>query len=251
MGKETNAALSMLRPVETQRASEAIYEQIKALIVSGQLKPGDRLPSERSMMDMLQRSRPTIREALRMLERSGFIRTVPGTNGAIVQELSTTGVEQSLEAMLQTSRVTLDELSEYRRHNEAAVARWAAQRRTEEGLSALRGVLAEAEADIRLGAFEAFIKLDSAFHGHLAKAGRNEVAFIITRVLSNLVEPMLGEVLQRESEEERREMCTRILAMHRAIYEAVARGDADGAEAAMTHHIQTFTTDLHTFETRD
>ena len=112
-----------LRPVQTQRASEAIYEQIKDLIISGQFKPGDRLPSERALIEMLQRSRPTIREALRMLEREGFIRTVPGTNGAIVQELSTDGVTQSLEVMLQTSRVTLDELSEYRAHNDVAVAR--------------------------------------------------------------------------------------------------------------------------------
>ena len=104
---------ALLRPVETQRASEAIYEQIKGLIISGQFKPGDRLPSERNMMEMLQRSRPTIREALRLLERAGFIRIVPGTNGAIVQELGTDGVEQSLELVLQTSKVTLEELVEY------------------------------------------------------------------------------------------------------------------------------------------
>ena len=44
-----------LRPVQTQRASEAIYEQIKDLIISGQFKPGDRLPSERALIEMLQR----------------------------------------------------------------------------------------------------------------------------------------------------------------------------------------------------
>lgn len=92
----------VLRPVQTQRASEAIYEQIKGLIVSGEFKPGDRLPSERSLIDTLQRSRPTIREALRMLEREGFIRTVPGTNGAIVQELSTDGITQSMEEHIET-----------------------------------------------------------------------------------------------------------------------------------------------------
>ena len=48
-------------PVETKRASEAIYEQIKERIISGDLKPGDRLPSERNMMELFRRSRPTIR----------------------------------------------------------------------------------------------------------------------------------------------------------------------------------------------
>ena len=71
-----------LAPVETKRASEVIFEQIREMILSGQLKPGDRLPSEKSLMEMLKRSRPTVREALRMLEHAGFIRTIPGSNGA-------------------------------------------------------------------------------------------------------------------------------------------------------------------------
>jgi DNA-binding FadR family transcriptional regulator len=62
--------LTPFSPFATQRASEVIYEQIRELIISGQLKPSDRLPSERTLMEMYHRSRPTIREALRMLESS-------------------------------------------------------------------------------------------------------------------------------------------------------------------------------------
>ena len=50
------------QPIGEGRASEAIYGQLRALITSGVLKPGDRLPSERAMMEQLHRSRPTIRE---------------------------------------------------------------------------------------------------------------------------------------------------------------------------------------------
>ena len=246
MGNETaNEALSMLRPVETQRASEAIYEQIKGLIVGGQLQPGDRLPSERNMMDMLQRSRPTIREALRMLERAGFIRTVPGTNGAIVQALNTSGVEQSLEAMLQTSRVTLEELAEYRGQNDTAVARWAAVRHTEADLAEINQVLEEADRLEKAEDFEAFVRLDASFHGLLAKAGKNEVAYILTQVMGNLTRPLILNAIGRQSVAENRDMCRRILSMHRDIYEAVALGDADRAAAAMAYHIQVFSADLH------
>lgn len=240
-----NAALSMLRPVETKRASEAIYEQIKELIVSGQLQPGDRLPSERSMMDMLQRCRPTIREALRMLERSGFIRTMPGTNGAIVQEPSTFEVEQSLEVMLQTSKVSLEALAEYRSHNDTAVARWAAQRHTPEDLSALDSVLKEGKRLIEAGDLSGFVHLDAAFHGLLAKAGKNEVAYILTQVMSNLSEPKMLEALRRQGDAENRDMCLRILSMHKNIYEAVRLDDADAAAEAMAYHIHTFSMDLH------
>lgn len=246
MKKDLNieSALPQLHPVATQRASEAIYEQIKGLIISGQFKPGDRLPSERSLMTMLQRSRPTIREALRMLERAGFIRIVPGTNGAIVQELGTGGVEQSLEVVLQTNKVTMAELVEYRSHNDTAVARWAAQRHTREDIQALQQILKDGDTFLREGDYNSFVRLDGAFHGRLAKAGKNEVAYILTQVMSNLVEPRMRQAIQDQSPEETRDMCRRILDMHRRIYEAVRLGDADAAQAAMAHHIQVFGTDL-------
>ena len=235
----------ILHPVETQRASEAIYEQIKQLIVEGQLKPGDRLPSERSMMTMLQRSRPTIREALRMLERAGFIRTVPGTNGAVVQELGTDGVEQSLEVVLQTSRVTLDELTEYRAQNDTAVARWAALRHTRADIAALNRLLTEAAVLVESREFEEFVARDVDFHSRLAKAGKNEVAYVMAKVISKLSAPIMLHFLHQQTEAENLDMCTRILAMHRKIYEAVRLGDADAAEAAMDYHIQVFHNDLN------
>ena len=70
------------QPVKTRRASEEIYLQLREFILSGQLKPGDRLPSERAMMTQLNRSRPTIREALRMLEQGGYIASTHGAPGA-------------------------------------------------------------------------------------------------------------------------------------------------------------------------
>ncbi len=245
---EDRGAAQLLRPVQTQRASEAIYEQIKDLIISGQFKPGDRLPSERSLIDMLQRSRPTIREALRMLERAGFIRTVAGTNGAIVQELSTDGVTQSMEVMLQTSKVTLDELSEYRAHNDVAVARWAAQRAGEQDVALLRQTLEKCGALIRAGDYAAFVAQDAVFHGQLALAGKNQVSYIMTQVMSRLVEPLMLKALERQSVEDGERMCRRIIAMHRSILDAVCARDADGAADAMARHIASFGDDLKDYE---
>lgn len=88
------------QPVKTRRASEEIYLQLREFILSGQLKPGDRLPSERAMMAQLNRSRPTIREALRMLEQGGYIASTHGAPGAVVQEPSLHGVEEPLAEMI-------------------------------------------------------------------------------------------------------------------------------------------------------
>ena len=93
------------QPIGGGRASEAIYDQLRELITSGVLKPGDRLPSERAMMEQLHRSRPTIREALRMLEQGGYVASTHGASGAVVQELTIDGVEQPLSAMLQLNQI--------------------------------------------------------------------------------------------------------------------------------------------------
>lgn len=237
-----------LRPVQTKRASEAIYEQIKELIISGQFKPGDRLPSERALIDMLQRSRPTIREALRMLERAGFIRIMPGTNGAIVQELTSDGVTQSMEVMLQTSKVTLDELSEYRTHNDVAVARWAAQRAAETDIAALQKTLEQCKELIEAGELSDFVAQDAVFHGQLALAGKNQVSYILTQVLSRLVEPLMLKALERQSAEDGRAMCQRIISMHQTILDAVSAGDSERAAKAMEEHIENFGGDLKGYE---
>ena len=119
------------QPIKARRASEDIYAQLRDLITSGALKPGDRLPSERAMMEQLQRSRPTIREALRMLEQGGYVASTHGASGAVVQELTIDGVEEPLAAMLQVNQISLEELGEYRESNDGTIAAWAAQRRTE------------------------------------------------------------------------------------------------------------------------
>ena len=102
-----NSSEEIFHPIKTVRASEAIYEQIKDRIISGELKPGDRLPSERNMMELFQRSRPTIREALRMLERSGYIRTIPGSNGALVTLPTGRNMIESIGEALQNRRQTV------------------------------------------------------------------------------------------------------------------------------------------------
>ena len=117
------------QPVKTRRASEEIYLQLREFILSGQLKPGDRLPSERAMMAQLNRSRPTIREALRMLEQGGYIASTHGA-GAVVQEPSLHGVEEPLAEMIQLNQISLQELGEYRLNNDSTIAMWAAQRRS-------------------------------------------------------------------------------------------------------------------------
>ncbi len=240
---DNNQAAQLLRPVETQRASAAIYEQIKGLILQGQLKPGDRLPSERSLIELMGRSRPTVREALRMLERDGFIHTVPGGSGAVVQQPSADLVVQSLDAMLQVGRVTLMELGEFRMHNDVAVARWAAQRRTQSDIDALRDILDRMEQCIQAKDWEGVLALDPEFHYQLACAGKNTVAAIMSRVLSQLSNPISVKHILEQPEPGTEKQILNIWDMHNHIFEAVCAGYPQKAAEAMTYHIQDFVND--------
>lgn len=240
---EDREIAELLRPVETQRASEAIYEQIKTLIIQGQLKPGDRLPSERSLMEVMSRSRPTIREALRMLEREGFIHIVPGGSGAVVQQPSTDLVAQSLDTMLQVGKVSLMELGEFRMHNDVAVARWAAQRRTQSDIDALKNILNQMEQCIKRRDWEAFLALDPEFHCRLAYAGKNTVATIMSRVLSQLSGPITAKHILDQPESDTEKQILNIWDMHCRIFDAVCTGYPKEAEEAMAYHIQDFVND--------
>lgn len=231
-----------LAPVATTRASQAIYEQIVQLIISGQLQPGDRLPSERQMMEMMQRSRPTIREALRMLERNGLIQIVPGSSGAIVAEPSAASVEESLETMLNMSHLSSEELLEYRELNELATVAWAAERRTEIDLARIRKHLdAFSSASDN---FSEFARYDISFHQAIAEAGHNRVASMVDKVLHQLVLNILQQAYERKDAAQQQVMLDEILASHQSIYDAIAAGDAEQARRTMRSHMRMFEKDV-------
>lgn len=225
-----------------KRASDDIYEQLRALITSGELKPGDRLPSERVMMAELQRSRPTIREALKRLEQGGYISSTQGAAGAVVRELSLHAAEEPLLDMIQLSQVSLSELNEYRQSNDSTIAAWAAKRRTEDDLTALHQCIQQAERC--LDDYERFIELDVSFHSLLARSSANRVAIIVTEVLGNVEKETLRKKMLTLSEAGRIELGERILATHRVILDAIERRDSRAARSAMRTHTEAAGRDL-------
>lgn len=230
-----------LAPVSTTRASQAIYDQIVQLITSGALRPGDRLPSERQMMDMMQRSRPTIREALRMLERNGLIQIVPGSS-AVVVEPSTASVEEPLENMLNMNHLSSHELLEYRELNEMATVAWAAKRRTQADLEAIRHqLMAVGNA---AGDFKEFARYDIAFHQAIAEAGHNRVATMVDKVLHQLVLNILQQAYEQKNPAQQQQMMDEIMASHQSIYDAIVLGDAPQAREKMKAHMRMFEKDV-------
>lgn len=229
-----------LTPVVTKRASEAIYEQVKHKIIAGELKPGDRLPSERQLMDILERSRPTIREALRMLEREGFIKISAGTHGATVIKFGAVNFEQPLETMLQVSDITISELYEFRMQSECAIACWAAVRREPDDIELMEEMLRNASILIEDGKYEDFIATDTVFHKYLAQASRNEVACLINGVLHKITERFMVPVIARKTPDELQMMCRTIYDGHASIFTAICERNEDKSKNSMKQHLDAF-----------
>ena len=242
MSEEVNDLGSGFHPVETKRASEMIYDQIRDQIISRELSPGDRLPGEKELMQLFRRSRPTIREALRMLEQNGFIRTIPGSGGAVVQEIDPARIEQLISDALQGALISLPEMAELRALCETAFAGWAAERRTQEELAELQGIL-EKMRDPDLDGSE-FIALDPVFHRALAAAAHNKAAAIMNKVMAEINRSFLDKKVADMTEGARKKMRKRICDQHEAVLKAVEAQDAEGARLAMEAHMRGFQTDL-------
>lgn len=232
---------SFFSPVVTQKASEAIFEQIRNKIISGDLKPGDKLPGERILMDQFERSRPTIREALRMLENADLIHIVPG-GGAVVKEPTTNAIQQPLESLLAIQSISSDELLEYRSLCESAIATWAAVRRTEDDLSAMRRCIASAEG--LFDDYDRFIELDIQFHDLVAQASHNRLAAVMENVIHRIVNDMLTAAVHKKGKAALRQMCDDVLAGHRRIYDSIEKQDASLVLEAMKSHLDFFAEDI-------
>ena len=119
-----NESNILLQPVQTRRASEEIYDQIRQLILDGKIKPGERLPSERNMMEMMHRSRPTIREASECWNGKAISRSIPAAAGPLFRKLAWKNAVQSLETIMLFQQLTMENILEFRRMTEGIAAGW-------------------------------------------------------------------------------------------------------------------------------
>ena len=207
---EQPSSKALFTPAKTQRASEAIYNQIYPKIISGELRPGDRLPPERELAEMFQRSRPVVREALRMLQQEGLIETAVGSSGgAVIRGVSLKSVEEPLKNLVAMGAINLDELLEYRHINDRSCARLAAIHHTEEDAEALRQTLEGAKAN--LDSLFSFQEYDVAFHSALAKASHNTLASLINDVIVRLNTDVFVETIRDYTPEQLREINLRII----------------------------------------
>lgn len=218
-------------------AGKVIFQDIKKQIIQGDLLPGDRLPSERKLMELYGRSRPTVREALRMLDRAGFIKILPHRR-PIVLEYTGSGIEKPINEAIEVNLITLSEIKEFRSVVESATAAWAAERRTNEDVRNLHNCILQMKQSVT--DYETFLALDVSFHTLVARASKNRTCEIILSSISDISRNYTRSDLEKRSARKRKLRCLEIYELHRIIFEKIRVKDPEGAKEAMLYHLKVF-----------
>jgi GntR family transcriptional regulator, transcriptional repressor for pyruvate dehydrogenase complex len=226
----------MFNKVQQVRAFESVIRQVENAILQGNLSTGDRLPSERDLQETLGVSRNTLRESLRVLEQKGLIEIRKGSRGGIfVKEINSDSMSESLGLFVQSQRITLDEISEFRQDLEGLLARRAAMRATPKTIGPVNRLLRHAERLAERGPAEwdAFMQADKEIHLALARLAGNPLHhFFLETVHNNLHHYHIAAYLPRDT----KTIQTNLREL-KEIVAAVSQGDTDRAEALSREHI--------------
>ena len=187
-------------PVQKVSAYEAIVAQIEDAIARGNLKPGDRLPGERRLMEDFSVSRATIREALRVLQATGVIDSRPGDpRGPVISEFSPRLLEKSLTQLAQVQGTSRLELIQFRLTLEGGSAFLAARNHTPEGLALIEARLEEMRSGAAEdGAFEFHQKI-RAFHDAIRAATGNQMFVVVGSVISDVMAELMAKRIASDS----------------------------------------------------
>ena len=208
--------------------AQVVVDRILDLIQTGMLRAGDRLPSERELIEIFGISRPSLREALRALSILGVVDSRHG-GGAYVTDLEARTLLAPLDFFLSLSEANLADAFDARRVVEIEIVRRTARRATAADVFELRAMLV-AHGKL-LADPVGFRILDSRFHARLSAAAGNVVLERLAHGLYNM-----GLDIRRRATEDPA-LIRRSLGEHTRIVRAIEGGDAEGAATAMAAHL--------------
>jgi len=220
--------MSSITPLAPQRAAR-IATQLMDLIELKKLSPGEKLPPERQLADLLEVSRPSLREALHILQAQGLVQIKHG-QGTFVQEPI---VAQELRASMMSKTHGLHELFDAREVLEVPASKWAAEKATKEDIRLLRTTLNQIDTVTTSQPidFDQLQLLDAKFHLTIVGIAGNRFINQTLNVLQDVMRMSMETTLRLpgRSEISRRE--------HNEILTAIENGDGELASKLTLKHI--------------
>ncbi len=220
--------MTLFKPVRTRRTFEEALEQIVEAVRAGDLRVGDRLPSERTLATQMEISRPTLREAIRILGDAGVVELRSSPRGGIYVRSE----EIPRDLLLRQSELRLSEVAdvlEARRMFEPRVAQLAGLYGTDDDFDALRHTIElqrESPHDR-----PRLLQLDHRFHLMIARATRSTTIVQLMRVLLERLEIARDMTPRAPHDAELK------VAIHERTLLAIISGNAEQIEDAMDEHL--------------
>lgn len=228
--------------INRQKIYEIIAEQIKGQIISGELKPGEKLPTSKELCEMYQVGRSTVREALSALEIMGLIETRQG-EGSTVKAYNSDDIKlPDFQDILITEEAVF-ELMEARKSIEISNARLAAVKRTEEDLLKLKDNLKKMEAN--LTNVQKSKQADMEFHQILAEATQNSIMLRLINAISDQMSKAMEEI--RRITFNSPALSKRVFEEHYRIFQAVEIQNTMLAQQRMLEHLDHFETEMRNY----
>jgi GntR family transcriptional repressor for pyruvate dehydrogenase complex len=226
-------------PVLRVRTYEQVMTQIEDRILDGRLKAGDKLPSERDLSALLNVSRPSLRESLRVLEALGIVDIRPGggaEGGAVLVGEPGSGFVNLLKLQLALGQFDATEVLETRIALETWCCEEAANRATNADILELEMILDQME-DPEISTAE-FNRLDAAFHVRIAEStGNSLTAHLMASLRTAINRQMIDAYARLENWKETAKV---VRSEHRAILEAFRQKNAEAARREVGEHIRSF-----------
>lgn len=222
----------------TREKPQLIADELRALIVSGELSEGDSLGHEPELVERFGVSRPSLREALRILEAEGLVTVVRGVRGGVVvHEPDERMTARTAALVLQARDVPLVDVFEARALLEPIAAKTiATMRGRRSAIRELRGLIADEEAAIEDP--EQFAVANTAFHERLVALAGNQTLSIVTEMLNEIVTRAVTAVSQADDVVGSRAVRRRGIRSQERLLDLLDAGDGAAAEEHWRSHMQ-------------
>ena len=223
----------MFITIRSNKASDLIVAQIRRQILTGNLKPGDRLPAERMLMEEFNVSKQTLREALRVLEFLGLVEIKKGaTGGACIAEIDSQTALDILANFLYFKNLSMQNLADVRKVIEPYAASVAAETMTEEEMEELKQLIDLSRKNYEAGNVqEERFNNELDFHCIIANSTQNPLLILMVEFVESLMSDQ-KTTIKLDSP-----FLASVIEAHERIYAAIVKRDADLARQEMIRHI--------------
>ena len=218
-----------IKPIRKVNVGEQVFQQLKKLLIEGEWKQGDKLPSENELSEMFGVSRITVRQALQKLVALGLIETRLG-EGSFVKKLEPADAMNGLIPAAYLRKEAIFEVLEFREAIEAESARLAAGRASKADIQELEIILQKMEETKEKDDLKAFALADYEFHYKIGQITKNDLIIRTNNILGEVLKSSMIEIVGKVGFKPG-------VYYHRKIIDAIAQQDGDLALKLMREHI--------------